>query len=379
MMMKELRVLVLLLHCLTLVSSLRMSPAHGALSKQEPTIVTVTTKSWGYENYWTIKDSSGAIKCRGGCVPDHTSGRDHQPCTSESAPMAYQSHKTTTHSCPLASGTSYTLSCECDYGDGWHGGFLTIDGNKYCDDFTNSAGQMPGMVMRKTITLGGDMKITGDPHVVNMAGTKFDIKQLGTFSLLTASEKSEKLLVVDAFIDRIKLPNAPVDLCAPTYMQSLSFKGKWIKESGKAHETVEIGVRANHWESRNKALEVGFNGQWQKAEKFFNYSYIEVKEGQWAKVNMNIHGLMITVELLTVNPNDPVVGKYGGFNALNLKVHGAHNLAHPETIKWNGLLAYDDFTEASAGHEKCKNGWFNSGETFSATEIPNMLSDLHID
>ena len=40
-----------------------------------------------------------------------------------------------TEKCCLAPGT-YTLDCKCSYGDGWHEGYLEIDGVKYCNDFS---------------------------------------------------------------------------------------------------------------------------------------------------------------------------------------------------------------------------------------------------
>ena len=36
--------------------------------------------------------------------------------------------------CQLTPG-SYTVKCMDSYGDGWHGGFIKIDGQKYCEDF----------------------------------------------------------------------------------------------------------------------------------------------------------------------------------------------------------------------------------------------------
>jgi len=40
--------------------------------------------------------------------------------------------------CCLSPGT-YTLICKCSYGDGWHGGYVEIDGTKYCQDFTDGS------------------------------------------------------------------------------------------------------------------------------------------------------------------------------------------------------------------------------------------------
>ena len=67
------------------------------------------TKSWGSENSWTFG------KCKN--------------------PQKYANHKTYTMNCCLAKGEQ-TLTCKDSYGDGWHGGYLEIQGKKYCEDFT---------------------------------------------------------------------------------------------------------------------------------------------------------------------------------------------------------------------------------------------------
>jgi hypothetical protein len=36
--------------------------------------------------------------------------------------------------CPLKQG-EYELECRDDASDGWHGGWIVIDGKRYCDDF----------------------------------------------------------------------------------------------------------------------------------------------------------------------------------------------------------------------------------------------------
>ena len=48
----------------------------------------------------------------------------------------YSNYNNYEEMCCLAPGT-YTLDCKCSYGDGWHGGYLEIDGTRYCDDFTS--------------------------------------------------------------------------------------------------------------------------------------------------------------------------------------------------------------------------------------------------
>ena len=72
--------------------------------------VSITTKDYGSEISWTIGT-----------------------CTSA---KAYQNSQTYTESCCLDAG-SYTLTCDDSYGDGWDGGFIDIQGQRYCEDFTS--------------------------------------------------------------------------------------------------------------------------------------------------------------------------------------------------------------------------------------------------
>ena len=72
--------------------------------------ITVVTNSYGNENSWTF----------GAC----------------SSTQAYGSNDIFTEQCCQPTG-DYELVCKCSYGDGWHGGYLEIDGNKYCEQFTS--------------------------------------------------------------------------------------------------------------------------------------------------------------------------------------------------------------------------------------------------
>ena len=40
-----------------------------------------------------------------------------------------------TEQCCLTGG-DYQIICKDSYGDGWHGGYLEINGQRYCEDFT---------------------------------------------------------------------------------------------------------------------------------------------------------------------------------------------------------------------------------------------------
>ena len=73
--------------------------------------VTITTKQYGNENSWTL----------GTCVSDAA---------------GYQADQVYSEECCLDAGT-FTLTCDDSYKDGWHGGFITIQGKQYCEDFTD--------------------------------------------------------------------------------------------------------------------------------------------------------------------------------------------------------------------------------------------------
>ena len=72
--------------------------------------IKIRTEKWGRENSYEIGT-----------------------CTSK---VEYGNHKNYEENCCLAPGT-YTLKCKCSYGDGWHNGYVEIDGKKYCQDFTS--------------------------------------------------------------------------------------------------------------------------------------------------------------------------------------------------------------------------------------------------
>lgn len=55
--------------------------------------------------------------------------------------------ETIVHDCCPAYG-SHTLKCKDSYGDGWHGGYIFIDGKRYCDDFST------GSLQTETVVFG---------------------------------------------------------------------------------------------------------------------------------------------------------------------------------------------------------------------------------
>ena len=73
--------------------------------------VVLTTKRWAEEITWSIGS------CR--------------------SSQSYMNFNVFTQQCCLADG-DYKIKCQDSYADGWHGGYLEINGQKYCEDFTGS-------------------------------------------------------------------------------------------------------------------------------------------------------------------------------------------------------------------------------------------------
>ena len=78
------------------------------------TDIKVVTKKWGNENSWIF----------GNCANSQT----------------YKSKQIYTEKCCQLEG-EYELICKDSFGDGWHGGYLEIDGTKYCTDFKQGSEQ----------------------------------------------------------------------------------------------------------------------------------------------------------------------------------------------------------------------------------------------
>ena len=73
----------------------------------------------------------------------------------------YSSGATYPHNCQLTAGNKYELYCRDSYGDGWNGGYLTIQGTKYCgydsDIANNYWSNHPNNP--QTITISGNINV----------------------------------------------------------------------------------------------------------------------------------------------------------------------------------------------------------------------------
>ena len=81
--------------------------------------VELTTKSWGNEVSWSLLSADADQSC-------------------SSPTTGYSSNAVYTQTCSLSPG-AYTLTCSDSYGDGWHGGFVKVQGTAYCADLTGAS------------------------------------------------------------------------------------------------------------------------------------------------------------------------------------------------------------------------------------------------
>lgn len=84
--------------------------------------VVKTAMEWGQENSWTLGDLCG--------------GTD------------FEDHSVSGKECCVIPGQSYVLTCIDSFGDGWHGGYIEMNGHKYCEDFTSGKQQSHHVILR---------------------------------------------------------------------------------------------------------------------------------------------------------------------------------------------------------------------------------------
>jgi len=94
--------------------------------KNHPVVVTLVHYPEEVEWELTGNGAAAGTSCKGGPYNGHYGQQPEEACVIKAG--------------------GYTLKCIDTYGDGWHGGFMTVDGIMYCDDFRD------GHLMTKTFS-----------------------------------------------------------------------------------------------------------------------------------------------------------------------------------------------------------------------------------
>lgn len=190
----------------------------------------------------------------------------------------------------------------------------------------------------------GKAKVKGDPHAQNLAGQKFDILALGTLSFLTVKEtktlssSTVSALELDGTITRVGRD------CSQTFISNVTLRGSWLKEiTGRE----VLSVRAVPSVPVEKAMEIGFEGQWQAASDV-------------AKIanKLNTEPRSVTIDFDSKFPGlkfKASTHQHHKWNFLNVDVQGLGQLANTmSNVQIGGILGYDDFTHAIEAPADCK-------------------------
>jgi len=173
--------------------------------------------------------------------------------------------------------------------------------------------------------------IFGDPHVVNMAGEKFDILATGTFSLLSLTKATEENLMINGTIARFGTK------CGESFITDLEHTGGWLR---KAYNTGSLKVRAVQDTPKQQALQINFGQKWEPLSDL----------QEMAHVSKTADGIQFDFSRVSVQVS---AGKHWrhGWNFLNLDVQGLASL--DDSIRVGGLLGYDDHTHVLQADADC--------------------------
>ena len=91
--------------------------------------VKMVTTDWAEEIFWGIFTP--------GCYAvDDSCPRCHSPLDENQHQIPYENNQEYNSECCMPKDKEeFEIQCVDVYGDGWHGGYLEINGVKYCDDF----------------------------------------------------------------------------------------------------------------------------------------------------------------------------------------------------------------------------------------------------
>eukprot|EP00746_Dinoflagellata_sp_MGD_P131778 gnl/MRDRNA2_/MRDRNA2_65528_c0_seq2.p1 gnl/MRDRNA2_/MRDRNA2_65528_c0~~gnl/MRDRNA2_/MRDRNA2_65528_c0_seq2.p1 ORF type:complete len:288 (+),score=52.43 gnl/MRDRNA2_/MRDRNA2_65528_c0_seq2:77-940(+) len=235
---------------------------------------------------------------------------------------------------------------------------------------------------------GGGAGVSGDPKVTNLAGERFDILALGTFSMLSIAKQASRgsfqeqkpLLDVTATIDRASSTGAD-PLCSATYIQNVTMQGKWIE----GDNSQKVRIRATPGVMKKQALEIGLNDEaginwYTPSELKGNLSQVPgLKKASWEKIVMNISGIEFLFTIDAHRIRDGSKGK-GYANFLNMHIKGMNSLK-PSLFRVTGLLAYDDHLDATKAPDGCskKHNFMDTSHFANPHREPIFLSSVQLE
>lgn len=216
-----------------------------------------------------------------------------------------------------------------------------------------------------TATTAKPAQVTGDPHVVNMRGEKFDIVQLGWHRLLVLprdSSRSQAQLHVEGRIERLAR-------CGATFMTSIVVTGRWIEEGpgyprSLGFQTDALGLASDHHDIADMASLRVDNKTARSVEEFARLvpsGLVQVSRAERTphsktaprvrvlSVNVSLGGgAKLTITFMHTRTRAKVAG-IGRVNHLDLAVRGLKVSGIPV----GGLLGEDDHRSVAMVPSEC--------------------------
>lgn len=253
---------------------------------------------------------------------------------------------------PLAKDDKYECYCSNELPNPTA---ITLQSGAKCDHATDFT-----QIYKRVSNTG---TTTGDPHVTNLAGQKFDVLQIGGYSFLrvtaavsTASRdvfavrdlnsSTPTMLSLQGTVDQID------SSCSARYIQNVTLTGMWLGD-------LQLAFRVAHWAPQQKAFEVSLKGErgpWKRAGELQDHPATMTvwNRGVRLKIlkDVIVHVSLAETTIARVSLAD--IKPYRGYNYLNVHIEGLANLkSRLPDMHLSGLLAYDDFTKAAQQPTEC--------------------------
>lgn len=184
-------------------------------------------------------------------------------------------------------------------------------------------------------------KVGKDPKATNIAGQKFEILALGSFSFLSITEKysSFSVLSLSASIERAG------EICGATYIRNLTLSGSWLKDIG------DLRVRAAQGRKKEDALELYLDNEWSLASDRKTSNILKHLSRKEVTITIRDLSLHIQIDAHRIRTKE---GRktHKMANFLNLDVEGLHSIER-QGFEVGGLLGNDDHTLAMQSPTEC--------------------------
>lgn len=225
-------------------------------------------------------------------------------------------------------------------------------GDSTCELYSVCASTEAG-VGKYLYEAAGVMWAKNDPKVQNIRGETFEIMATGTFSLLSLTESSKKMLEASATIDRAGTR------CGATYIQNVTLSGQWVEDVG----VPNIEIKAEAAVPKIQALQVNFAEGWQSAVSASAHTAVENANAKQIVLKLNKLKVLVSVDSHRIHEGGKKTSRFANF--LNVNFEGVSKLPG---VSVGGLLGTDSHEDAIQLPDECQT------TKLTSVEESNMLS-----